>query len=337
MQLPEFILRFSPHKVIFPFYHVVSNENCPHLKNLYRVPTKKEFEKNIDQLAKTTIPLTLGEAFENAGKKNKFSAKTYSHISFDDGLREVKDNIAPILLSKGIPATFFITPHFTGNKHLFHRHKVSLAIEKIKCLADNDKIKKIGELLDLRYSTIMNLSKAIYAINYHTADVLNEIALILDLDFDDFLLTQKPYLNSEDVITLKNSGFSIGVHSFDHPEFYLLSDEEIEFQVTKSLNTLFKLTGIKSKTFSFPFTDCGIPDDVIEKIIQQHQIKTFGTAGIKKEYIYGHYQRIPMDNENAFLSATSILTKEVISYYLKLLVRKQKVNRSLKNHGSFPY
>ena len=49
-------------------------------------------------------------------------------LSFDDGLKEVFTTIAPILLKKGVPASFFINPCFIDNNELFYRYKISLLI-----------------------------------------------------------------------------------------------------------------------------------------------------------------------------------------------------------------
>ena len=53
-------------------------------------------------------------------------------LTFDDGFREIYDIIAPILLDKGIPATFFISSGFLDNRELCYQHKASLLVEKVR-------------------------------------------------------------------------------------------------------------------------------------------------------------------------------------------------------------
>lgn len=324
LHLKSIALALTPYPVIFPFYHAISDHFCPHLKNLYRVQGVKKFEKDIDELLSFMTPLLAQDAI------NKFNdtsfGKPFFHLSFDDGLREVKDVIAPILLKKGIPATFFITSGFTNNKTLFHRHKVSLIIEKLKSSNSNSIHKEIGSVLNIPKIDLTSLQEAILAINFQTAPLLEKIAGFLNLDFERFLKDEQPYLNASDIQDLDKNGFSIGLHSLNHPEFYLLNEPEMEYQVTESKRLLIELTGIESNLFSFPFTDFGIPDDFIKKIINEYQMITFGSAGIKDEPINRHIQRIPMDARHS-TSSISLVANEIMRYRLKFLFNRQKVKR----------
>jgi peptidoglycan/xylan/chitin deacetylase (PgdA/CDA1 family) len=317
-------LPWSPHAVIFPFYHAVSDLDCPHLKNLYRVHRIEQFENDIDQLLQFMSPVSLEDAVVDFRKKS-FAKPTF-HLSFDDGLREVKEFIAPILLKKGIPATFFITTGFTNNKVLFHRHKASLIVEKLKTSNSNAVLAKLGAILNTPKADRASLQKAVMAINFRTASILDEIAENLEIDFAGFLNNEQPYLNAPEICDLKNAGFSIGLHSFNHPEFYLLNEPEMEFQVAESRKRLKELTGIDSGLFSFPFTDSGVPDQFIQSLVDKHQMTTFGTAGIKDDAIEGHFQRIPMDARPAS-SAIQLIANEIIRYRAKVFFNRQKVKR----------
>lgn len=318
------ILTLAPNSVIFPYYHAVSDHICPHLKNLYRVQGIKGFEKSIDELLYCMNPLSVEDAIKCFS--NKSFVKPSFHLSFDDGLRETKDIIAPILLKKGIPATFFITTGFTNNKILFHRHKASLIIEKLKTSDSNAIQTKIGSILNIPKVDPASLKNAIYKINFQTSHILDEIAEILDVDFAEFLKKEQPYLNAHEINNIEHDGFSIGLHSLNHPEFYLLNESEMEYQVAESQRLLIELTGIDSKLFSYPFTDSGIPDHFIQKIIDKYQMTTFGTAGIKDEPNNGHFQRIPMDVWR-YNSSINLIANEIIRYRVKVIFGRQKVKR----------
>lgn len=317
-------LPWSPHTVIFPFYHAVSDRDCPHLKNLYRIHRIKQFENDMDELLRFMTPVSVENAVSDF-RKSTFVKPSF-HLSFDDGLREIKESIAPILLKKGIPATFFITTGFTNNEVLFHRHKASLIVEKLKTSNSNSVLAKLGTILNPPNDDRSSLQKAIMAINFRTASILDEIAEILDIDFAGFLNNEQPYLNASEIRDLKSAGFSIGLHSFNHPEFYLLNEPEMEFQVAESRKRLNELTGIDSTLFSFPFTDSGVPDRFIQSLVDKHQMTTFGTAGIKDDVIEGHFQRIPMDARPSS-SAIQLIANEIIRYRAKVLFGRQKVKR----------
>lgn len=318
------ILTLSPHSVIFPFYHAVSDHVCPHLKNLYCVQGIKDFEKSIDELLYYINPLSVEDAIANFSKR--LLGKPSFHLSFDDGLRETKEVIAPILLKKGIPATFFITSGFTNNKILFHRHKASLIVEKLKTSESNTVLTKLGSILNIPKFDRASLQNAIFTINFQTSHILDEIAEILDVDSAEFLKKEQPYLNAHEINDLDRDGFSIGLHSLNHPEFYLLNESEMEYQVAESQRLLIELTGIDSKLFSYPFTDSAIPEHLIKKIIDKYQMTTFGTAGIKDEPIKGHFQRIPMDVWRSN-SSISLIANEIVRYRIKVIFGRQKVKR----------
>lgn len=324
LSLKSKILTLSPHSVIFPFYHAVSDHVCAHLKNLYRVQAIKDFERSIDELLYFMNPLSVEDAIKSFS--NKTFGKPSFHLSFDDGLRETKEIIAPILMKKGIPATFFITTGFTNNRILFHRHKASLIIEKLKISDSNTVEMKIGSILNIPKVDEVSLQNAIFKINFQTSHILDEIAEILDVDFSEFLKKEQPYLNAHEINELDHDGFSIGLHSLNHPEFYLLNESEMEYQVAESQRLLLELTGIDSKLFSYPYTDSGIPDHFIKKIIDKYRMATFGAAGIKDDPNDGHFQRIPMDAWRSN-SSINLVANEIIRYRVKAIFGRQKVKR----------
>lgn len=323
-KLHEKIVSWSPHSVIFPFYHVVSDQYCPHLRNLYHIHGVQEFEKDLDQLLHFMTPLSVEDAIQEF-RKNSL-AKPFFHISFDDGLREVKEVIAPILLKKGIPATFFVTSGFTNNTTLFHRHKVSLIVEQLKNHNSAVGLKKLGSILNTNKIDNPSLQNTVKAINFQTAPKLEEIAQILDINFAEFLKQEQPYLNAPEIKELADNGFSIGLHSLNHPEFHLLTESEMTMQITGSRHKLYELTGLESTLFSFPFTDSGIPDHFIRNAIEQYKITTFGTAGIKDDAIEGHFQRMPMDTRPS-KSAIQLITTEILKYRIKFFLGRQRVKR----------
>jgi len=56
-------------------------------------------------------------------------------LSFDDGLREPLDIIAPILKQKGVPATFFVNTATLDNLEMLYRHKASLLVDHVRRIA----------------------------------------------------------------------------------------------------------------------------------------------------------------------------------------------------------
>jgi peptidoglycan/xylan/chitin deacetylase (PgdA/CDA1 family) len=299
-KIPRFISnqvgRIIPAKSLFkistpvflPFYHVVSDEKLPHILN-YNYRSIVQFEQELDFYLKYFKPVSLKYLVENKGiKENVF------HLSFDDGLNECAEVIAPILLRKGIPATFFVNTGFVGNKKLFHKYKASLIFGELH-KNSNPIVEKLLAENNLNGSAILKAE-------FSQTKILDEIAEMLDINFNHFLETQKPYLTTEQLIKLKKEGFSIGAHSVDHPEFYAISEEKQLEQVKKSMNWLNENIQPEIKTFAFPFTDFGISAFILE-ILQKDQLCdiTFGTAGLKNDNFEAHLQRYPVEIPGNFV------------------------------------
>lgn len=309
--------RIVPAKTLFqlntppflPFYHVVSDQKLAHIQN-YPFRTVRQFQSELDFFLKHFKPVSLQYLIENP----KTTEKIF-HLSFDDGLKECAEVIAPILLQKGIPATFFINPGFIDNLKLFHRYKASLIFGELQKKPD----KKIQNKLKESGFNYRKILKTEHSQNWF----LDELAKDLGIDFKRFLETQKPYLTTEQVLKLKSQGFSIGAHSFDHPEFWMLSKEEQMQQMVKSTNWVNEKIQPGIRAFAFPYTDSGVAPEVLQTI---HEKKicdvTFGTAGLKYDSFPLHFQRYPVETPGNFVQN---IKSEWIYYLLRRWVGKETV------------
>jgi len=269
------------YPVFLPFYHVVSNEKLPYVLN-YRYRNTSEFENELDFILKYYQPVSLDELI-----KGEFKDEKNFHLSFDDGLRECFDVIAPMLLKKGIPATFFVNPAFIGNKKLFHRYKASLLISHI--VGREEEAVSVLKKWNITQSDIFKFT-------WQQADMLDSIAKDMDLDFEAFLNERQPYLTKEQLVELGKQGFSVGAHSWSHPEFWLITEEEQVAQVEKSVGWVRDNINPQHLVFSFPFTDSGCSEKVFRAIAGKNLCRlTFGTAGIKADELPFHLQRFPCE------------------------------------------
>lgn len=277
----------SPAPVFLPFYHEVSNTQLPYIEN-YPYRNKEQFIKELDKILKYFTPITLEELYNNPK-----SPKPVFHLTFDDGLRQNIELVAPILLKKGIPATFFINSGFADNKELFHRYKASLILNEFKNNPDS-------EAESLLKQNGLNF-KNILTINFSKREVLDQVAERLELDFAKFLTKEKPYLATQQVKKLHEQGFTIGGHSHKHPEFWLISEKKQLKHVKKSMRWLEKNVPQKIKAFSFPFTDHGVSKSFIQKLHTTNICDiSFGTAGLKYDSISQHLQRYPVEQKGDF-------------------------------------
>ncbi len=292
-----------------PFYHAVSNEKLPYLLN-YPYRDVKQFEIELDYFLTHFHPAGLEEIVSE-----DCTGKKLFHLSFDDGLRQCADVIAPVLLRKGIPATFFINTAFADNKNLFHRYKASLILSRL--------MEKPALEVE-RFLTAKELAgERILAASISQVNVLNEAAGMLDINFDDFLKNQKPYLTSTQIKKLATEGFSIGAHSHFHPEFWEISEKEQLNEVKTSIEWVNQLIKPAIKAFSFPFTDDKVPASVLTSLKKEKTCDiTFGTAGIKKDSFSNHFQRYPVEQPGDF---SRNLKAEIVYYELRKWAGKATV------------
>ncbi len=289
-------------RLLLPFYHVVSDDMLPHIAHLYPYRNVTAFEQDLDFLLEHFAPMHLDELLDGGYHGNL--QKPAFHLTFDDGLRECSEVIAPILLRKGIPATFFLNSGFIDNKGLFYRYKVSLIIEH---LAHNEistqEIEALHALMPEGAEKLKDtrvISRLLLSLGYGHQFLINQIAEIFGLDFGLFLKEQKPYMGKKEVQQLLDNGFTIGAHSIDHPKFGDLEIIEQLEQTVESLHYIGEVFKVPYRVFAFPFTDDGIGKKYFEEVYETgHAVMdlSFGTAGLKRDVNPRHLQRVAMEGE----------------------------------------
>lgn len=307
--IPEPKLFSLSTPAFLPFYHLVSNKRLPHILN-YNFRDTREFENELDFFLKYFNPVSLEYIYQKKG----FSDKVF-HVSFDDGLRECAEVVSPILLKKGIPATFFVNTAFVDNKALFHKYKASLILSELK---KNTHIKAAQYLFENGFQ-----GNRLLTIPANMENILDETAEMLGLDFKDFLKNEKPYLSTKQILELKEKGFTIGAHSKDHQEFWKITEEEQFTQIKESMHWIEKNIQPEIRAFSFPFTDDGISKELFRKVKNEDICDlTFGTAGLKYDEIENHFQRYPMEINGNFRQN---LKAEYVYFWLRKIIGKETV------------
>jgi peptidoglycan/xylan/chitin deacetylase (PgdA/CDA1 family) len=318
------MIRLSGQKLIFPLYHAVSDNSPVHLKHLYRIRSSKEFEDDLDELCRHFEPLSP-EILRAPGKLKKRSKPGFI-LSFDDGLREIKEVVEPILSRKGISAIFFLNNAFIDNRAMFFRYKASVLCEILLNAKENSvPEKEIAEILGIGRFDIQKAVTAILQVRYLQKSKLDALADITDFDITRFLAEVKPYLSAPEILDLQKKGFHIGSHSYDHPMFTDLNEEQMKFEVTASFEDLEQRFEPPMKFFAFPFSDDGISVRVIDAIFREQPDAIFGCAGLKKEKQAFHFQRIPFEKTSD--SALTILKTEYLYYLLKAGLGRNNIKR----------
>lgn len=317
--------RLSRAPLLLPYYHIISNEQCSHVKHLYPFKTIREFEKDLNFLLKHYLPLDLIEIL-NCKKHGRPLPEKGFLLTFDDGYREMSDIVAPILLKKGISATFFVNSAFTDNKHLCYLNKASLIAEHLQKNRTSSLNEKVWRILDTKEMEFDDAKSGVLSIQYAQRDILDEIAHVLELDFTAYSLTNKPYLTSTQINKLIESGFTIGAHSIDHPLYSILSVDDQVYQTIESIKFVREAFDLNYGVFAFPHSDHNVSLEYFDRVSQSGLIDlSFGTAGLMDDSAPNNLQRFSL--ERPIVAAKRIVAFQHARRLLKLLKRSAKIVR----------
>jgi len=289
------LINLTNMQIINVFYHVVSDNYLPYIVPLYKYRNSKEFENDIDFLLKYFQPVSANDVLLHA-KGEKLITKPSFYLSFDDGMREVYDVVLPVLKRKGIPATIFVNSAFVDNKDLFYRYKAALIADKNP-----------------------SLKKEVLKIKYPEREKLDSIAQNLGIDFEHFLKETKPYLTTEEIKILQENGFTIGAHSIDHPNFYLISEEEQIRQTVESCCFVKENFGEENLFFAFPFEDTGVRNSFFETIYKNVDL-TFSTSGTNVTQNGKNIGRVVL--EDKMKNAKDIMHRALMTRFIKNVIHK---------------
>lgn len=288
-----------PAGVLFPYGHIVCDTAPLHVRCLYDVPSIAKFKSDLDALCRRRRPLQLTELDDlPRSRQSKESAQRFL-LSFDDGMREVYEVIVPILRERGLPAILFLNSATIDNKSMMWRNKVSLLLERARKWTG-----AIPEQISKRPGK--SLFAKINGLRYSDEGLIDELAVLFEVDFEEYLRTHRPYMTREEVQDLARWGFEIGAHSDTHPLFTELEPAEQERQITASVNFVRSL-GIPCRTFAFPFNDNGVSKALFRQMADQNIILAFGTSEGRVDQIAFSFQRFAFDGANAHVPFQGML------------------------------
>ena len=239
-------------------------------------------------------------------------------LTFDDGLIECHQVIAPILKKKGIPALFFLNNHFIDNRGLFFRYKVSILIDSM--LSRTNGTSLVSQHLKCAEDQVKD---ELLNISYSQQDHIASIAELLSIDFTEYLNKSPVYMSGDQVSDLLSWGFEIGGHSLDHPRYSRLRKEDMISQTLNSMKDLSKRFNHQASGFAFPFTSDGIPAEVIDQLLADDlATPLMGTSGIKRTDKQGFIQRIDMETFD--LPALDVLRIKYLHYLIMKLLGRDR-------------
>lgn len=254
---------FLRRRLTSVFGHIVSDTSNPFTAEIYRAPTAPEFRQALEFLQENFEFVTLPEVvahFRDGSPLPDYPA----FLSFDDGLRETADVIAPILKERGIPATFFLTARALDNRYLFYGHRRSYLLTSIQAAEMPPTLRRsVGALLGLSEPDPAQetICQALRRLSVHASDDcarLDECAEAMGVSWQDVLDAGPPFLTTRQAKALLSGGFSLGAHGIDHSKFAHLNETDRQHDLRRSLDFMADAFGQTDIAFAFPHSHKGV-------------------------------------------------------------------------------
>jgi len=315
-QVPSFLLERAVRvRPLVAYYHVVSDHPLPHVSYIYRFRPVAAFEKDLESFLATYRLIGLPDLIDTLRRGRSLPSNALL-LTFDDGFREMSEVVAPLLLSRGVPAAFFLTTGFLDNRDMAHDNKISLLIDRLGRAPRSWDLERLRELLLTHGYWQGDLRTSLLQIDHTGREVVTHIAALLGVDFHEFLAREKPYLTSDQVKRLVRLGFGIGAHSVDHPRYELLTREQQLAQTRMSVHWIRERYELTYGAFAFPYGASRVSPSLIREILADDLLDlSFGTAGIRASGHPRHLERFTMEN------STNPAPRIVARHYARSLFR----------------
>jgi peptidoglycan/xylan/chitin deacetylase (PgdA/CDA1 family) len=319
--------RLAPVNPLIGYYHLISERELPHVKELYSFKTPAEFKEDIDFLLRCFKPISLKQILAALNDKETLPANAM-HLTFDDGLTECFEVAAPILQEKGVPATFFLCSAFVDNKELAYDHKKSLLVSRFRKQSWSTAQKtRVRDLLAGVGVKSEDLATALLSVKHAQSAVLDGIAECVGVDFSEYLEREKPFLSSEQVFKMLHAGHSIGSHSIDHPRYSEIPLAEQLRQTLESSRFVRERFGLDYSAFSFPHSDAEVSLQFFRGIFESGGVGvSFGNRGLLDDTVEKNLQRITLEKPRAH--ARAILGRGYARRLARIVRRQARVPRS---------
>lgn len=177
---------------------------------------------------------------------------------------------------------------------------------------------KIKEMLLKNEVECNDIKSGILSIEYQQKDLLDEIAQIMDVDLNDYLLRIKPYLTSNQIKRLIKDGFTIGAHSIDHPLYSSLSLEDQMYQTIESVKQIKERFRLDYGAFAFPNSDHNVSREFFGEVNNSGMVDVcFGNSGMINDTVQNNLQRFSL--EKPLMPAERIIALQFARKLFKLV------------------
>jgi peptidoglycan/xylan/chitin deacetylase (PgdA/CDA1 family) len=240
-------------------------------------------------------------------------------ITFDDGFKSVLTNAFPVLNLYKIPATLFLTgghiqenriPWTTQLHYLLNNYLLELSLCKYKSYCKHKKLLRLFNKIKLRFRQL------------RPSEIFSSLSFLeksIGISVPSNVISEQ-FLSSNDIKKLESFGWTIGNHTYNHPNLVHLTSNEIREEITTTQEALSRFKSYR-KVLALPFGDQSSYSSRIVDIARQVGISHVFTT---------------ICQFNAFHNPSNILHRiapETLSFdYFKFLVqgKKTRIQQILK-------
>ena len=315
----KWLLSAFRNQSVFPYYHLVRDDQVAHIANLYPYKNEAQFRKDLDLLLQYYQPIDPKDLLQNTKTTNAFL------LSFDDGLAEIYSVIFPILQEKNIKAVFLVNPNFVDNHESLYKHEISLIIAHLK--QRNFDAASVTVICNhLQISDQLNreaLVKKIKATPFVDRHKIKTLCALLGIDIAHYLRFNPPYITKAQIAEMLEAGHYFGAHTMSHPPLTALQHEEQKAEIIESINWVKQHFGLDYAMFGFPFSDRGISKKLIQELFAYNpNLLIFGNSGLKKDISDRVIQRFSLEHP-ARQTKKVIVSENLYKIYNKLIGQYQ--------------
>jgi len=229
---------------ILYYHHVFATKTPYHLDDL----DAQAFGQQIEFLSKHFNILSLEQAIQLLIKK-KLPPKSLV-ITFDDGYLDNYTTAAPILEKHNCPATFFVATQGVEKGYLWN-DVIEQSIQNTKVTTISKDI--IGKTINI--STNSEKISAFHQLVSSLKFISNEERsfkikqLSQELKVSEYTQTM---MNKEQILDLKNRGFTIGAHTHSHTILSTETDTNSQYELLTNKQSLEKIIDEPIAFLAFP-------------------------------------------------------------------------------------
>jgi peptidoglycan/xylan/chitin deacetylase (PgdA/CDA1 family) len=236
----------SPARGLALAHHAVAERGGRREFELVPALPVSEFEERLDLLVERYRVVPARELLETAARRRRGDPVPVS-LTFDDDLRSHLDVVAPRLLSRGLPATFFVNPPLPAGEAFWW--------EDLQALADTGRLpSRLESLPELDLEPLRGrVARAIHeggrTVESLPPDRRDAVAAELHTLAGS---STRPRLDAEAMSELASAGFELGFHTKRHYVLTTLGSGLLERELRDGHGVVERIARHPVTTLAYP-------------------------------------------------------------------------------------